>query len=82
MNTRPSPRVCGNLRSLIGQFVTMRVDEVEHDAGSHHADVQAVENQGVRQRVVHKLRDDAKDMLYGTSLPDHISIIPRMKSVV
>ena len=45
MNTRPRPRVCGNLRSLIGQFVTMRVDEVEHDAGSHHADVQTVENQ-------------------------------------
>ena len=59
---RSGPRTRGNLRSLIGQFVTMRVDEVEHDAGSHHADVQTVENQGIRQRVVHKLRDDAKDM--------------------
>ncbi len=59
---RSGLRTRGGLCSLIGQFVTMRVDEVEHDAGSHHADVQTVENQGVRQRVVHKLRDNAKDI--------------------
>ncbi len=36
---RSGLRTRGSLRSLISQFVTMRVDEVEHDAGSHHADV-------------------------------------------